>query len=96
MQESSDKIPLEEAVEIVGEEMNGKIHQLAGRCLSQEQFDYRIIQFDKLIESTDTQLWRLITMMKAPKKTMKISQKHYTPTPKKSGNFTAYVHYYFV
>ena len=51
--------------------MNGKIHQLAGRFLSQEQFDYRTIQFDKLIESTDTQLWRLITMMTAPKKTMK-------------------------
>ena len=54
MQQSSDKIPLEEAVEIVGEEMNGKIHQPAGRFLSQEQFDYRTIQLDKLIESTDT------------------------------------------
>lgn len=44
--------------------MNGKIHQLAGRFLSQEQFDYRTIQFDKLIESTDTQLWRLINCTK--------------------------------
>ena len=51
IQQSSDNIPLEEAIEIVGEEMNGKIHQLAGRFLSQERFDYRTIQFDKLIES---------------------------------------------
>ena len=31
IQQSSDNIPLEEAIEIIGEEMNGKIHQLAGR-----------------------------------------------------------------
>ena len=79
--QSSAKIPLEEAIQVVGEEMNGKIHQLAGIFLAQEQFDYRMIQFDQLIESTDTQLWRLITMMTASKK---ISQKHYTPTQKNS------------
>ena len=69
--QSSAKIPLEEAIQVVGEEMNGKIHQLAGIFLAQEQFDYRTIQFDQLIESTDTQLWRLITMMTASKKMMK-------------------------
>ena len=69
--QSSAKIPLEEAIQVVGEEMNGKIHQLAGIFLAQEQFDYRMIQFDQLIESTDTQLWRLITMMTASKKMMK-------------------------
>ena len=67
----SAKIPLEEAIQVVGEEMNGKIHQLAGIFLAQEQFDYQTIQFDQLKESTDTQLWRLITMMTASKKMMK-------------------------
>ena len=58
-----DKIPLEEAVNVVGEEMNNIIHQQIGKFLSKEQFDYQTIHFDNLIESIDPQLWRLITIM---------------------------------
>ena len=66
---TSNKIPLEEAIDIVGEEMNKKIHQQVGNLLSQEQYDYRTIHFDNLIESIDPQIWRLITTMTRSKRT---------------------------
>ena len=63
------QIPLEEAVKVVGEEVNNKIHQQLGNFLSQDQFDYRTINFDRLVESIDPHLWRLITIITRSKKT---------------------------
>ena len=63
--------------------MNSRIHQLAAKLLSNEPFDYRIVDFDQIIESTDPQLWRLITIMTKARSMMKGSMKSkpYTLTP---------------
>ena len=37
---SSNKIVIEAAVQFVGEEMNNKLHQLAVKVLSEEEYDY--------------------------------------------------------
>ena len=58
---NNETVTLEDAVHVVGEEMNSRIHQLAAKLLSNEPFDYRIVDFDQIIESTDPQLWRLIS-----------------------------------
>ena len=68
---TSPKITFEEAVELVGEEMNNKLHKLAAELMSQEEYDYR---FDQIIKSVDSQLWKLMTMMTAPRKTLKNPQ----------------------
>ena len=66
---SCDNIPLEEAIDVVGEEMNTKIHQQVGKFVSQEQFDYRTLNFDSIVTSIDPQLWKLISIMTRSKKT---------------------------
>ena len=57
---------LEEAVTLVGEEMNKNLHQLASQLMT-KPFDYRTIDINKLTESANPQLWKLITLMTASK-----------------------------
>jgi hypothetical protein len=66
-------LTLEEAVQLTGEEMNNKF-QLATKFLTQEEYDYRTIQIDQLIQSVDPQLWKLITMITVPKRATKNPQ----------------------
>ena len=62
----SKTVELEEAVTLVGEEMNKNLHQLASQLMT-KPFDYRTIDINKLTESANPQLWKLITLMTASK-----------------------------